>query len=69
MEGVLGTKTQENILATRGESYITYVFLTGLIKVTTGFADHEVDLRGRTCTCGSWQMSGLPCDHACATML
>lgn len=70
-KGCFGTKTQENIVANirRGESYITYVLLTGLIKVTTGFADHEVDLRGRTCTCESWQISGLPCAHACATML
>ncbi|RVW18380.1 hypothetical protein CK203_112317 [Vitis vinifera] len=26
----------------------------------------SVDLRQHTCTCLAWQMSGIPCEHACA---
>ena len=28
----------------------------------------NVDLHGHTCTCLAWQMSGIPCAHACAAI-
>ncbi|RYR19836.1 hypothetical protein Ahy_B03g064726 [Arachis hypogaea] len=27
-----------------------------------------VDLGKRLCTCGFWQLSGMPCVHACAAL-
>ncbi|RVX00147.1 hypothetical protein CK203_026574 [Vitis vinifera] len=38
------------------------------MKVSNGKAFLEVDLMERTCTCKAWQMSGIPCDHACAAI-
>ncbi|CAL1396032.1 unnamed protein product [Linum trigynum] len=29
---------------------------------------YVVDMRNRTCACGSWQLSGIPCQHAIACM-
>ncbi|KAL6342275.1 hypothetical protein AAG906_006904 [Vitis piasezkii] len=49
-----------------GENYITYLHLGSLMKVSNGKTFLEVDLMKRTCTCKAWQMSGTPCDHACA---
>ncbi|RVW73400.1 hypothetical protein CK203_060139 [Vitis vinifera] len=34
--------------------------------VSDGKAKISVDLRQHTCTCLAWQMSGIPCEHACA---
>ncbi|RVW12449.1 hypothetical protein CK203_110436 [Vitis vinifera] len=31
-----------------------------------GKAKISVDMRQHTCTCLAWQMSGIPCEHACA---
>ena len=66
-----GPRTQENIVANiaRGEMHITHAFLGGLIKVTIGFAYHEVDFPRRICICRSWKMSSLPCDYACAVCI
>ena len=66
----MGVRTQEKIVPSiaRGETHITHAFLGRLIKVMTGFAYHEVDLQGRTCTCRLWKMAGLPCDHACVAI-
>lgn len=63
-------RTKEKIVAKfgRGETFIDHVFIGGLIKVTTGLIDHEIDLKCRTCTCRSWKMFGLPCDHACVVI-
>jgi len=29
----------------------------------------DVNITERTCTCRLWQLTGLPCRHACAAML
>ena len=29
----------------------------------------NVDIKEQSCTCRSWQMSGIPCDHACVVLL
>ena len=38
------------------------------MKVSNGKTFLEEDLMERTCTCKAWQMSGIPCDHACAAI-
>ena len=38
------------------------------MKVSNGKTFLEVDLIEQTCTCKAWQMFGIPCDHACATI-
>ncbi|RVX16630.1 hypothetical protein CK203_006025 [Vitis vinifera] len=37
-------------------------------KVFTGEVYLVVDMNQRTCTCMTWQMSGLPCAHVCAVI-
>ena len=68
--GWIGPKAEENIALNiaKGENYITYLHLGSLMKVSNGKAFLEVDLMEWTCTCKSWQMSGIPCDHACAAI-
>ncbi|XP_028754382.1 uncharacterized protein LOC114713878 [Neltuma alba] len=36
--------------------------------VHTAYGDLEVDLGLHECSCGAWQMSGIPCAHACAAI-
>ena len=40
----------------------------GIFHVTSGELEKEyiVDLKGRTCDCNRWQLSGIPCHHAIA---
>lgn len=59
-------KLLENIV--RGEVMIVVPYGQCSAKVSTGFADLSVNLETRTCTCLGWQMSGIPCPHACATI-
>ncbi|RVW94428.1 hypothetical protein CK203_035725 [Vitis vinifera] len=68
--GCIGPKTKEKIALKigKGENYITYLHLGSSMKVSNGKAFLEVDLMERTCTCKAWQMSGIPCDHACAAI-
>ncbi|XP_028755832.1 uncharacterized protein LOC114715203 [Neltuma alba] len=40
----------------------------GRVKVTTSRGDHRVDLGLHQCSCRSWQMTGIPCSHACAAI-
>lgn len=74
MEWVLGPTTQKVLASniSRDETYITHPFMG---EFDTGFSchgvylyGHGVYLYGQTCTCLVWQMSGIPCDHACATI-
>ncbi|RVW39291.1 hypothetical protein CK203_085102 [Vitis vinifera] len=68
--GCIGPKTEEKIALNigKGENYITYLHLGSSMKVSNGKAFLEVNLMERTCTCKAWQMSGIPCDHACAAI-
>ena len=68
--GCIGPKTEEKIALNigKGENYITYLHLGSSMKVSNGKTFLEVDLMERTCTCKAWQMSGIPCDHACAAI-
>ncbi|KAK9079880.1 hypothetical protein SSX86_001553 [Deinandra increscens subsp. villosa] len=37
-----------------------------LYQVTYGRDDVEVDIQQRTCSCRKWDLTGIPCLHACA---
>ena len=44
---------------------------TNLWQVTNGKGDqtHAVDLAARTCGCRRWDVTGLPCSHACSAII
>ena len=44
---------------------------TNLWQVTNGTGDqtHAVDLLARTCGCKRWDITGLPCNHACSAII
>ncbi|KAL6336197.1 hypothetical protein AAG906_011079 [Vitis piasezkii] len=60
---IKGRKDKENALQMLDS--ITYA---SSMKVSNGKRFLEVELIERTCTCKAWQMFGIPCDHACATI-
>ncbi|GKC43469.1 ankyrin repeat-containing protein, partial [Tanacetum coccineum] len=39
-----------------------------LYNVVDYYKNATVDLNTRTCSCGQWQLSGLPCGHLIAVM-
>ncbi|CAH1413266.1 unnamed protein product [Lactuca virosa] len=41
---------------------------TNVFEVRLGFESFQVDLGEQLCTCRLWEISGIPCVHACATM-
>ena len=55
-ERSIGPKTEDKLLHNIAKNE---TFSDGKAKIS-------VDLRQHTCTCLAWQMSGIPCEHACA---
>ncbi|KAL6314386.1 hypothetical protein AAG906_021444 [Vitis piasezkii] len=55
-ERSIGPKTEDKLLHNIAKSE---TFSDGKAKIS-------VDLRQHTCSCLAWQMSGIPCEHACA---
>nr|KAJ0207769.1 hypothetical protein LSAT_V11C500254770 [Lactuca sativa] len=41
---------------------------TNVFEVRLGFESFQVDLGQQFCTCRLWEISGIPCIHACAAM-
>ncbi|CAI9294268.1 unnamed protein product [Lactuca saligna] len=41
---------------------------TNVFEVRLGFESFQVDLGEQFCTCRLWEISGIPCIHACAAM-
>ncbi|KAL2458132.1 SWIM-type domain-containing protein [Abeliophyllum distichum] len=39
------------------------------VKHNLGDALHAIDLRAKTCTCRSWQLTGIPCFHVIASVV
>lgn len=39
-----------------------------MFEVKLGFDSFKVDLESRLCTCRLWEISGIPCVHACAAL-
>lgn len=66
----IGPKIKEKIALNiaNGENYPTLVYIGGSIKVSIGKTYLDVALKHRTCICKVWQMSRIPCDHACVAI-
>ncbi|XP_028788261.1 uncharacterized protein LOC114744241 [Neltuma alba] len=66
----VGPKTEakvlENVYFSRYMSYDNYG--GGRLCVHTSRGDQRVDLGLHQCSCLGWQMSGIPCCHACAAI-
>ena len=67
---VVGPKTEEKLLANimRSGPISVMPYIRGTFRVFTGEVYLVVDMNERSCSCMSWQMSGLPCAHACAVI-
>ncbi|XP_054781981.1 uncharacterized protein LOC129289209 [Prosopis cineraria] len=63
-------KVMEQVV--RAENLHAQIYRENLISVQTisvnGLIHLNVDLAARTCSCLAWQMSGIPCAHACAVI-
>ncbi|XP_054816868.1 uncharacterized protein LOC129316468 [Prosopis cineraria] len=63
-------KVMEQVV--RAENLHAQIYRENLISVQTisvnGLIHLNVDLAARTCSCLAWQMSGIPCVHACAAI-
>ena len=44
-------------------------FMETFYVVFVGDLVLNVDIKEQSCTCRGWQMSGIPCDYACAVLL
>ena len=53
----------------KGEALLVCQFMNGFFPISTGKAFENVDMFNHSCTCREWQMVGIPCEHACATIL
>lgn len=41
----------------------------GRFQVANAWNSHvDVDIKSNTCTCRKWQLTGMPCEHACAAI-
>ncbi|XP_054790840.1 uncharacterized protein LOC129296279 [Prosopis cineraria] len=60
------TKLKENVL--RGDTLQADFYALNTVRVKTLNGDVRVNLELRECSCLAWQMSGLPCPHACAAI-
>ena len=69
-KSVIGPKTEEKLMSNimRSGSISVLPYLGGTFKVFTGQVYLVVDINQCTCTCLTWQMSGLPCSHVCAVI-
>ncbi|RVW46129.1 hypothetical protein CK203_076182 [Vitis vinifera] len=69
-KSVVGPKTEEKLMSNimRSGPISVLPYLGGTFKVFTGEVYLVVDMNQRTCTCMTWQMSGLPCAHVCAVI-
>ena len=52
----------------KGEVYIVSPFNESIFGVFIGTSILNVDIKEYTCTCWAWEMSGIPCEHACAVI-
>ena len=41
----------------------------GVFEVRLGNSGYDVNTSRRTCTCGKWQITGIPCEHAYGAMI
>ncbi|RVW62865.1 hypothetical protein CK203_060357 [Vitis vinifera] len=69
-KAAIGPKTEEKLSENiiKSGSLPVYPYVGGVFKVFNMKVYVDVNLRERTCTCKAWQMAGIPCEHACATI-
>ena len=41
-------------------------FIEFIFGIFIGTSIFNVDIKEHNCTCRAWEMSGIPCEHACA---
>ena len=70
-KGIIGPKIEEKVKINiaKGEVYSVSPFMETFYAVFVGDLVLNVDIKEQSCTCRGWQMSGIPCDHACAVLL
>ena len=70
-KGIIGLKIEEKVKINiaKGEVYSVSPFMETFYAVFVGELVLNVDIKEQSCTCRGWQMSGIPCDHACAVLL
>ena len=70
-KSVIGLKIEDKVLGniTKGEGHPIYPFMNSLFGVSMGMTYVNVHMGNKTCKCKAWQMSGIPCEHACAIIL
>ena len=67
IEPKIDEKVKNNIA--KGEVYSINPFMETISVVVVGNLILNVDIVEITCTCHRWQMSGIPCEHACTVIL
>ena len=69
-KGSVVPKIEEKVMKniTKGEGYAVSPFMNSKFGVSIGRVFVIVDLINRTCTCKTWKMSTIPCEHSCAIM-
>ena len=67
-KGSIGPKIEEKVLLNikKGEGYAVNPYPNRKFGVSIGRVLVITDLMNRTCTCMTWKISRLPCEHACA---
>ena len=69
--GIIGPKIEEivKINIAKGVVYSISQFMETFYAVFVGDLVLNVDIKEQSCTCCGWQMSSIPCDHACVVLL
>ena len=52
----------------KGEFYTVRQFCESIFGVFIGTSIFNIDIKEHSCTCRVWEMSGIPCEHACAVI-
>ena len=70
-KGPIGLKIEEKVQINivKGEILSVNPFLNGVFGVFIGKAFLNINTINKTCTCKAWQMTGIPCEHACVVIL
>ena len=68
---VYGPKIEDTELQNiaKGEVYLITPFMNGVFGVCIGKTLLNVDIINRTCTCTSWQMLGIHCEHVATVII
>ena len=69
-KGSLGLKIDEKVKINiaKGEVYTVSPFNESIFGVFIGTPIFNVNIKEHSCTCRAWEMSGIPCEHACVVI-